>query len=148
MPTIYNMTCTSQGAGTEEGKPGWGQNQLLLEDSTALPVSVKPGPCPQTYLSSIIVDPGAWIQCETTDPYAALHLPLASTFCISYFHFKPCGVLRESATLLSDPGKFFLPGAASCCRERVNMASGVTAGGNVFPIVLRLLISHQNSDNY
>lgn len=53
MPTIYNMTCTSQGAGTEEGKPGWGQNQLLLEDSTALPVSVKPEPCPQTYHLSL-----------------------------------------------------------------------------------------------
>lgn len=86
---------------------------------------------------------------ETTYPYAALNLPLASTFCISYFHFKPCGVcLSESATLLSDPGKFFLPWAASCCRECVNIASGVAAGGNIFPIVLKLLISYQNSDNY
>lgn len=98
---------------------------------------------------SISADPGACTQCETMYPYAALNLPLASTFCISYFHFKPCGVcLRESATLLSDPGKFFLPWAASCCRECVNIASGVAAGGNIFPIVLKLLISYQNSDNY
>lgn len=50
--TVYRMTCTSQRAGTEEGTcPGWGQNQLLPEDFTALPVSMKPGPWPQTYLS-------------------------------------------------------------------------------------------------
>ena len=43
--TVDRMTGTSQRAGTEEGTcPGWGQNQLLTEDFTALPVSVKPGP--------------------------------------------------------------------------------------------------------
>lgn len=106
MLTIYRMTCTSQRAGTEEGTcPVW-ETWMGTEPASSRRLHCSPCFCEAWTLTtnvSISVDPGAWIQCENTYPYAVFNLPLASTFCISYFHFNRVVCLSESATLLSDP---------------------------------------------
>lgn len=151
MQTIYNMTCTSQGAGTEEGTcPVW-ETWMGTEPASSGRLHCSPCFCETWTLTtdvSISVDPGAWIQCETTYPYAVLNLPLASTFCISYFHFKPFGVLKWVSNSPEWPGQVLSSMSCLHCRECVNIASGVAAGENIFPVVLKLLISYQNSDNY
>lgn len=107
MLTIYRMMCTSQHAGTEEGTcPVW-ETWTGTEPASSGRLHCSPCFCEAWTLTtdvSISVDPGAWVQCENTHPYAVLNLPLASTFCISYFHFKACGVLKWVSNSPEWPG--------------------------------------------